>query len=472
MKVIKLDLLTLLISLFLFASCENTSTIGLEVDPGIAVQGNLVDTVTIASRTVEDEVATTLGAARFPIGFLKDPTFGNTEASIALNVSLPYGGYDFGTSPVLDSAVLVLNFGGQFYGDSTKTYSIDVHQLSSNLARETTFPSNKVYPYNAALIGNKTGRLYPATPYKVTDIVAGKPDTLRTVSPQLRIRLDNNFIQNNIINAGVTALKTNENFFRHFGGFHIQLNKTASTGNGGIAFVEFAGAKSELALYFKRTNATTTSAIDTVNVSFPISTNANIIAATISHDYAGTPVKTQLDNPNTQYPVTYVQPLAGVRSKISFPYLSKFSAAVGKAVINKAELVIDVSAGSDPIPYGPAPRLALYRYDIAGRRQNVPDNDSYTQAGGGDPRAVGEVFGGYFNPVTRQYIFVVTSYIQDLLDKKTVDYGTFLAPTPSSEFQIYPSIATAARAVLGSFKKNPAAGDNIMKLNLYYTKVN
>ena len=51
MKFIKLDLLTLLISLFLFASCESTSTIGLEVDPSAAVQGNLIDTLTINSRT-------------------------------------------------------------------------------------------------------------------------------------------------------------------------------------------------------------------------------------------------------------------------------------------------------------------------------------------------------------------------------------------------------------------------------------
>ncbi|MDQ8052701.1 MAG: DUF4270 family protein [Pedobacter sp.] len=469
MKFIKLDLLTLLISLFLFASCENTATIGLEVDPSIAIKGTLIDTVTISSRTVAEDVPTTVGAARYPLGYLKDVVFGSTESSISLSVNLPYDAYDFGTTPVLDSAILVLNYGGEFYGDSTATYSIQVNELAVNLSRETTFPATKNYPTFTPILGTKTGRLYPTTPFKVTDIVAGKADTMRTATPQLRIKLDPAFVQNKIINAGATALKTNGSFGRHLGGFKISINKSASTGNGGLAFFEFTDAKSELALYYKKTNSTTTSATDTVNVSFPV---ASIVAATIAHDYTGTPVATQLSNPTTQYPVTYLQPLGGVRNKISFPYLAKFTENVGKVVVNKAELVIDVSAGSDPIPYGPSPRLSLYRYDIAERRQNVPDNDNYSQDSSGDPRALGEVFGGYYNAITRQYVFVVTSYIQDLLDKKTIDYGTFLAPIPKTEFETYPSIATGARSVIGSFKKNPAAGDNVMKLNIYYTKIN
>ena len=53
------------------------------------------------------------------------------------------------------------------------------------------------------------------------------------------------------------------------------------------------------------------------------------------------------------------------------------------------------------------------------------------------------------------------------------DYGTFLAPTPSSE-ALYQqtSLISGARAVIGSFKKSPAAGDKTMKLNIYYTKIN
>jgi len=471
MKFNKIDLLTLLISLFLFASCESTSTIGLEVDPTSALEGQLVDSVTIKSNTLLDDAVETSTAASHPLGFLKDPIFGTTEASLALAVNVPNDAYSFGTTPTLDSAVLVLNYAPNFYGDSTATYSIDVHQLDENITRETSFLSNRNWSYSPAIIGSKSGKIYPNTRYKINDIVVGKPDTLKSVTPQIRIPLNNAFIQQNIVNTNVTNLKTNLNFTRYFRGLHVQVNKTNSTGNGGIMFLDFAATNSAVVLYYKLQN-NSTNARDTTSVSFPITTTSPYkVAATVKHDYTGTSIATHLANPTVQYPVTYLQPLAGLKNKISFPYLDKFAANVGKVAVNKAEFVIDLSTGTDALPYGPAPRLALYRYDIAEKRQNLPDNNAGSQTSAGDPRNQG-AFGGYFNAVTRQYIFVVTAYVQDLLDGKTKDYGTFLAPTPNSTFSVFPSISTGARSVIGSFKKTPSAGDNTMKLNIYYTKIN
>ncbi|MNQ93569.1 hypothetical protein D3C85_1090420 [compost metagenome] len=146
---------------------------------------------------------------------------------------------------------------------------------------------------------------------------------------------------------------------------------------------------------------------------------------------------------------------------------------VGKMVVNKAELIIDLKSGTDVAPFRAAPRLALYRFDIAGQRKNLPDNDAgdgITTAG--DPRANPTTFGGYFDSVNKRYVFTVTAYVQDLLDGKTEDYGTFLSVTPATAFQFTSPFNTASRAIIGSFKKIPATGNNIMKLNVYYTKVN
>lgn len=469
MKFIKLDLLTLLISLFLFSSCENPSTIGLEIDPSSALEGALVDTVTISSRTVLDDNTITYGLTRHPLGYLKDPIFGTTESSLAMSVNIPSEAYDFGTSPVLDSAVLVLSYGGEFYGDSTSNYSIDVRQLNSNLNDELSYLSNRDYAYNSSVIGNRTGKLFPTTPFKVLDIVEAKPDTLKIVAPQVRIKLNTAFIQNNIINLTAANLKTNNAFANAFKGLYVQINKSGFTGNGGIMFFDFESTNSNLTLYYKKKNATTVTAIDTVAVDFPIANSTGAIAASIKHDYTGTAIATQLSTPNQQYGVTYLQPLAGLKNKISFPYLTKFASEVGKIVINKAELVIDLSSGTDVKPFAASPRLALYKYDIAEQRKNLADNSPETGNRALDPI----VFGGYYNAVKKQYVFVITSHIQDLLTGKTKDYGTFLAPTPLSEFQYQsPSLTTGARAVIGSFKKNAAVGDNKMKLNIYYTKIN
>jgi hypothetical protein len=475
MKFIKLDLLTLLISLFLFASCESTSTIGLEVDPTNAIQGALVDTVTIKSQTIAEETVNTRTALRFPLGYLKDPIFGTTEASLAATVNLPNAEYAFGASAVLDSAVLILNYAGEFYGDSTATYSIDVHQLNENLTGQSSFLNNRTYPYKTALLGNKTSKLYPTTKVKVTDVVLGKADTVRNATPQIRIVLDRAQLQSILINSPTTTdFKSNTNFARYFNGVHVQINKTNSNGTGGIAFLNLSDANSGISVYYKKPSTTTTGAVDTVSATFPITAGTNPVAASINHVYS-TDIATQLANPTVQYATTYLQPLGGLRNKISFPSLGNFAKNIGKIAINKAELVIDLSASTDVIPFNAAPRLALYRYDLANQRKQLPDNDTPTQLNAGDKRALGPiVFGGYFNPLTKQYVFVITSYVQDLLDGKTQDYGTFLAATPLSEadIDIFPSIATAARSVVGSYKKSPSAGDKVMKLNIYYTKIN
>ncbi len=469
MKFIKLDLLTLLISLFIFSSCENSSTIGLEIDPSSAVQGALVDTLTVSSKTELEDNTSTLSLNRYPFGYLIDPIFGTTESSLALSVNTPTDAYSFGVNPILDSAVLVLNYAREFYGDSTLTYSIDVNQLNNNLSDQETFLSNQVYGFNSIVLGNKSSKIFPTSPFKVTDIVTGKPDTLKNVPPQIRIKLDRNFIQQNILNLLDGNLKTNEAFKSSFKGLYVKINKTGSTGNGGLMFFDFAAANSNLSLYYKRQNATTTTAIDTVVANFPIASPVGPVAASIKHDYTGTTIATQLSNPNQQYPVTYLQPLAGLRNKISFPNLAKFAAEAGKIVINKAELVIDLSAGTDVIPFTALPRLALYKFDIAEKRQNIIDNSPETSNRGLDPN----VFGGIFDPVKKQYTFVITSHIQNLLTGKAKDFGTFLAPTPLDQFQyLSPTLVTGARSVIGSFKKNPAIGDKTMKLNIYYTKIN
>lgn len=477
MKFFKLDLLTLLISLFLFSACENTSTIGLEVDPSIAVHGTLVDTITIRSETVAEPVAVTYGGsgnlARYPLGFLTDPLFGTTDAALAMSVNLPSEAYDFGANPILDSAVLVLPYSTEFYGDSTSNYSVEVHQLSNNLAKQTSFPADASYSFDNLVLGSRSGRIYPTTPFKIYDVINNAKDTLKTVVPQLRIKLSTAEIFGRLVNQSAATRKYNSYFNDMFKGLYVQMNKSNTSTPGGIMFFNFSASNANLALYYRKDNAANTTGKDTIAVNFPIALPTNPVAAKVVHNYVGTAIESQLDNPATQYAETYVQAMGGVRTKLSFPYLQLFSQSAGKIAINKAELVVDVKTGSDILPFAAAPRLALYRYDIAEQRKNIPDNDIGSSTTFGDPRNVGQAaFGGYFNTATRQYVFVVTAYLQDLIDGKTTNYGTYLAPTPQSIFEyLRTSYNTASRAVLGTYKKNPATGDAVMKLNVYYNKI-
>ncbi|WP_231460526.1 DUF4270 domain-containing protein [Pedobacter sp. Leaf132] len=469
MKFIKQDLLTLLIGLFLFASCKNPDGVGLDVDPNSAIQGTLVNDQLVTSQTVREPDLTTSMLSAHPLGYMVDPIFGKTESNVGMTVSLPgtETSLDF-TSATLDSAVLVLNLAPQFYGDTaTSKYSIDVYQLTNKI---TKYKSSDALPHNSTLLGNFNNKIFPNTKVKVTEVVASKNDTIRTMTPQIRIPLNKAFIQNTILALPATSTSTAEKFIEYFKGLYAEVNKTSSTGTGGVAFLDFAGSNSYLQLVYRKPN--TTNGIDTLSKNFAIA-SANTVTANIKHDYSGTAVQTQLDNPTVQYGVTYLQGLAGVRTKISFPNLKNFTTVYGKAVINKAELVLDLSAGTFAAPFAPSQRLSLYRWDIAQQEVNVPDRDQSASNYSGDPRAKTDAaFGGYYDSLKNRYVFNITAYIQDLIDGTKTDYGTFIAPesltATSVNLGLSRTTTTASRAVVGTFG-NPT---NRLKLNIYYTKMN
>lgn len=480
MKFTKQDLLTMLIGLFLFASCKDSNTIGLDLDKADQIQGTLMDSATVTSQTLKDDVTSGVSLVRYPMGFMTDDVFGTSSASIAMAIAIPnatYSTYKFGPNAVIDSAVLVLPYTSQVYGDTTTSvYSVNVQHLTNDLSKEKAYPTDANWPVDVS-IGTFSGKIKPTTKTSITSIVTGGPDTLVKVVPQMRIKLTNSFIQTNILNKDSLTLSNANNFFKSFGGLKVSAT---SSNKGGIMFFNFAGTDGKLEIYYKRPNATTPTTKDTVAVNFPIGGGLGPVTASVNHVYSQV-ISDQLGANSPATNVTYLQALAGLKNKIAFPYLKNFLADLKKpanggnpntrAIINKAELVIDLSAGTDVLPFNAAQRLALYRFDIAGQRVNVPDNDNSIQnVYAGDPRALGEaLFGGYFDSVKQRYIFNVTSYIQDLMDGKTPDYGTFLAPSSLTEFNLTPSVTSAARSIINKQKKNPTSG---LKLNIFYTQIN
>jgi len=482
MKFSKLDLLTMLISLFLFSSCKDASTIGLDIDPENAIKGILLDTVTVSSRTIADIPTATYGPGsgliRYPMGNMTDPVFGATNASVAMSVNLPAATpYSFGKVPEIDSVILVLPYQrttitgitkpySEFYGDSTAVYTVNVNQLSDNLSTQTSWLSNKIYT-SGDLLGTFTGAVKPNTRVNVINVVTGAADTVFSAPPQLRIKLSAALIKQKIVDIDSTTKNTDVKFNNVFKG--LKVTATAATKTGGIMFLDFTSANSNIEIYYKKQTSVLNKK-DTVAVKFPIITTTNPVAASITHTYTNTPVAAQLATP-ADYQVTYLQPMGGLRNKISFPYLKDLVAKIGsKIVINKAELVVDISDPADTIPFKTPPRLSLYRNDIAGQRQQVADNNPYSSENtSGDIRTAtsGIPFGGYYNPTKKSYTFVVTNYVQDIIDGKVTDYGTYLAPTPYSEFNVFPSPTSAARAIIGSFNNT---NNRKIRLNIYYVR--
>jgi hypothetical protein len=460
MKLFKLDLLTLLISLFILSSCQETESIGLDVDSATEIKGSLIDTITINASTVVEDSIITNSLEQYPLGYLNDPIMGKTSASIGMSLTLDPPGLSFGTSPVLDSAVLVLFYGKEFHGDSTSKFQIEVRQLANALNESTIHYNTKSIRSNSQVLGSKFSNFNLKDSVKVNELVKGKPDVQRSKAPHLRIQLDKNFISNNLLIANTTTLSSNVELNKALKGLYLSVNNAQTTGKGGIAFFNLTDS-SRLEVYYKSQNGTAT---DTTLQKFPIKNNSSPVVANFKHDYTGTAIQTQLNNPNTKFDNTFVQGLAGLRTKLNFPYLDKLK-NLGNITINKAELVVTVVGGTDQLK--PAKRLLLYQTDIAKQRQLVQDfatNPAFS--------LTDLDFGGFYDSSNKRYKFVITTYIQDMLRGRTKQYDTYIAPVTinyNRQSGPLPSGATSTSAVIGSGKPGVSYK---MKLNIIYSKVN
>ena len=476
MKFFRLDLLTLLISLFILNGCKNEGT-GVGVNVPAQIPANFIDTSTIIVNTVADvgfnpttgtpkDSIATAGLTKTPLGYFQDPVLGTTESNIAVALNLPsLTAYTLPTGTiVIDSAVLALHYADGFYGDSlTSKFKVNVYQLKARPLNNKPYYNTTKWPYdNANLLGTRSFFAHTHDSLKVYKIITGAPDTLIKVGPQLRIPINKNFINQILFNASSEQLASNTVFLNNVKGLYLTIDKSGTQGAGGTLMLTMADS---LNVYYRTINGTT---IDTALVQLPLTTHAAEIKQTPSNA-----VLTELANATTGgRNVIYLQGLAGLKAKISFPYLKHILDTVGsRIVINRAELVITPVPGST-IPFVAQPKLTMYQYDITHTLEELQDASS------NDPRSGGiGTFGGYYNQALRSYHFVITGYIQDLMDGKTVDYGTFLGPvdtTNQSTVDINPTPQTAGRTIaIGTIKdKSSPYYSSRIKLNIIYTKLN
>jgi hypothetical protein len=461
MKFFRLDLLTLLISLFILNSCKNKDTIGLNPGSDLQLTGALVDTSTVIVNTFPEDSVVTSGLTKTPLGYFNDPVFGPLESNIAVGLNLPNStAYSLPTGTIsIDSAVLVLKYADGFYGDSlTSRYKVNVYQLATRPLSNAYYNTDS-WATMGGVVGTRTFNVRSHDSIKIYNIITGQPDTLIKVVPQLRIPIDKNFVNSILFGATSATLASNTVFQNTVHGLYLTIDKTGTTGAGGTMMF---GLTDSLNVYYKAVTGTT---IDTAMVSLPL----GVHAAQIKHSFSTT-LQTEFADSTTSRNLIYLQGLAGTKVRIKFPYLKSLLASkapgLGNIVINRAELVVTPSAGTF-IPFKPQPKITMYRYDIAHQPITLEDANS------GYPLYQGvSNFGGFYSSTLNSYHFIITGYVQNLMYGNTVDYGTYLAPvdtTNTTSVDITPTPQTGGRVIaVGTDKTSPYR----IKLNIIYTKIN
>lgn len=419
--------------LFLLSTCKKPEDIGLDTLPsGDLLYTDFSDTATILSSTIREDTLRADELSRILFGSIRDTAYGLTNSSY-------YGQILLSSTPNLiadssqtnigaDSLVLSLAYSG-WYGDTTVPQNIHVYRLTEDMYVDSSYYSNKTFqtdPQDLAM----------QNPYAIRPNSAVVIDTDTVSTPQIRIRLMDSLRDSIFARNGQTEFLNNDNWKSYFKGIHVTVDQVAGQG-GALLYFNPTSPYTRMTLYYHE-------GTESKSYSFTMYGGARLHHT--EHDYTGSSVQTQLDNPGTQYDFNYIQPLAGLKTMLSFPNLKHFTDS-GSILINKAELVITVASDTSISSTTPVPGNILLLAKNSSGTYDFPI-DYYERS-----------YGGTYNSSSHTYTFGITRTIQRILTGTITDYGYTI--------NILGSMIAGNSAAIGSGK----SGASQMKLRLYYTKL-
>lgn len=395
----------LLSALFLvllgFNSCKKADTIGLEVLPEEdRLKGEHTDTVTVIAFIMREDSLNTTGTSFNVLGIHNDPIFGVSKASIYMQVRPSGFDVDFGTNPQIDSVVLSLGYAG-FYSDIMKlggVQSFSVHRLQEGMVDSVDYFSDDTLDYHKLPLSTIRGLVAART-----NVIIGGD----TLPPQMRFRLNDNF-GTELLNA--QSYSSNEAFLADFKGFFITpTTQNLWPGAGSLLYINPASPYTKMTLYYHNDDTTAQSFNYTV-------TSSTKRFNHFTHNYSGAfDIAAQLADSTLGTEHIYLQAMAGLKAKITFPHLNNFLADGKQIAINKAELVLPIAEGTKERLSPPA-RLVVVKKGTDGKDKVLADNISESA----------DFVGGYYNSSKQEFAFNIPRHIQGLLKDTTEDKSIYL----------------------------------------------
>ncbi len=239
---------TFLIGLFVAVGCKKKeNTLGQDsIDQSDLLASEGIDTFTLRTFTIEEDSVITDNPAYGILGQYNDPDFGQMNSEIYTQIRLVGVDPNFGDplTITVDSIILRLEYTG-LYGETTDQY-IEVLELTEDLSIDSTY-----YSFNTfTTTGTDLVRLGENNiTMDVNTISVIDNDT---VSPQLRIPLDNALGQRFIQDAWDTpnVFDDNNDFVDYFKGLLIRSTITPTVGDGGMFYFDMNDPSSKITLYY------------------------------------------------------------------------------------------------------------------------------------------------------------------------------------------------------------------------------
>ena len=361
------------LSAVLISSCTDPQVIGLEVQPES-------DRITISSLDNSQPFTLTTKSADSVrtdeplvalLGNYESSNFKDVSAAFSTQLLLSQNATDFGTEPVLDSAVLTLVY-SSYYGDTTVEIGIKIEQLDEQIYFDSSYYSNTIFSASPF----STPAEYSFFPRPNTRLMTDE-DTVGTKS--LRLNVDQ--IGQFILDASTSDLEDNTAFLSFFKGLKISPSNTLSSS---ILYFNLKDAGSKMTIYYN----------DSLSYDLLIGSSA----ARINH--FETEENIDLDN------LYGVQSMGGTELHLTFNNLNSLRQVLENKVINRALVSFSAENNTDLNPSHPS--LSLVRLDSTGTTFFLADILEGQ-----------EHFGGVLED--DKYVFNISKYMLDLINGTYTD---------------------------------------------------
>jgi hypothetical protein len=400
--------------LLMLASCrKNEDTVGSDfIDDLVGFDEVQSDSATIVSYTSVYDSIPTKTLSYYILGNMNDPELGTSTAAIITQLDLPAQQYAWATPTItIDSIVLQIDFASTtgYYGNRNSAQTFKVYEITEALPNtsDDIYFSNRSYVKSVAPIGTWTGSFSES---QMTDSITYTYNGVyNSLAPQIRIKLDDPTFVEKFKNANQGHFVSTADFQSYIKGLMV-LPETSplNPGEGSVAYMNMNNSATTVVVYYGN---------GTQRADFPIYSSNCIKANKYSHVHNVTvPVQPLMGGTNKT--TNYLQPLTGLKTRITFPNLFDY-VKDNKIAITGAEMIFTVDNTKDTSVYKLPPQIRLLASDSVGRNDFILDFNNL------DGTAY---YGGYYNSSTGEYRFNIVRQIQYILSQyknnnKNVNYG-------------------------------------------------
>jgi hypothetical protein len=385
--------------------------------------------------------------------------YGTVAAKSFVELSINSSTIEGAATAQIDSVVLALDY-NVYYGDTTQALTLQVHKLQQPFKETETYFATSALPYEASTIGSVT---FKPTPLKKVSYVPSGSSTTITRSFPVRVPISNTLATQIMEQSGKTPLSRQAEFIKFLPGIAL----TTTDAKAALGF-DLTSDSTYLRIYYKSGGVKRKYDLYMDNGSNYFNNisadRSNSLLSALSQ--SGDSVSSV--NTNNQ---VFLQESAGIKTKITFPYLGKLKQALGNVAINKAELVIPVESGSGSTP---SPYIYLFETNKTNkilRTNGMPR--SVSNDGGGSLFSYGTPSPIGYSVKNNAYIFNMTSYIQAMLYGVKPNTGLIVSPAsilfiPPSSPSVEPVNALLSLQTLRQTVLSMSPGNKIA-LRIYYT---